>query len=192
MSDPSVPGVLFVCEGNICRSPVAELILAADGTGGSSFPIASAGLRAVPGQPIEERMAFHLSRMGIEPDHGAVRATRGMLQAAGLVLTMTRDQRGRVVELAPVRTRTTFTLRELAQIAAHIPREVADGPDDHRLFAWVCEHRGAVVAGTDPMSLDVADPLGRGRRAARTSFELIRDAVRDIQALVPRLLAGQP
>ena len=58
------PSVLFVCLGNICRSPTAEMVLRA------RMPelkqVASAGTSAVGG-PIDARAAAALERAGIKP-----------------------------------------------------------------------------------------------------------------------------
>ncbi|MDY0745123.1 low molecular weight protein-tyrosine-phosphatase [Paucibacter sp. R3-3] len=58
------PAVLFVCLGNICRSPTAEMVLRA------RMPelktVASAGMSAVGG-PMDARAAAALERAGIKP-----------------------------------------------------------------------------------------------------------------------------
>src|SRR4051795_5389163 len=63
--------VLFVCTGNICRSPIAERLLAAR-LPDPSIRAASAGTRAMVGYGIDQTAAHVLRRLGGEPDgHGA-------------------------------------------------------------------------------------------------------------------------
>ena len=64
--------LLFVCTGNICRSPVAEiltrhmLIGALGGRSASAFRIASAGVQAVVGAPVHPRMLTELAPLGLD------------------------------------------------------------------------------------------------------------------------------
>ena len=55
--------VLFVCVGNVCRSPLGELLLAPllpDG-----FEVSSAGVGALVGQPMAPEAATHLEAAGL-------------------------------------------------------------------------------------------------------------------------------
>ena len=60
-----MPSVLFVCLGNICRSPMAEMVLKARRPEFS--PIRSAGTSAVGGA-MDARAAATLERAGIKAD----------------------------------------------------------------------------------------------------------------------------
>ena len=65
--------VVFVCTGNICRSPMAELMLArafADAGMGDDVAVDSAGTTDwEAGRPIDERAAAKLTELGID-SHG--------------------------------------------------------------------------------------------------------------------------
>jgi protein-tyrosine-phosphatase len=96
--------VLFVCTGNICRSPLAEAMLrrevAARGLDG--VVVGSAGTGAWDGAPASE--GAYLVALEHELDLSAHRArllTRDMVRQADLVFTMSRHHRARVQELAP-------------------------------------------------------------------------------------------
>ena len=107
--------ILAVCTGNVCRSPAVERLLAAKL--GPTVTVRSAGTHALVGHPISDPMAALLTDSGIEPDSfEARRLSENMLKEANLVLTMTRAQRGLVVELWPPAVRRTFTLREFARL----------------------------------------------------------------------------
>ena len=83
--------VLFICTGNTCRSPMAELYFnAVMARTGGRHTARSAGLSAFPGAPISSCAAEILRRNGI--DSGAFRSsgiTPGLLAEADLIVAMT-------------------------------------------------------------------------------------------------------
>lgn len=116
--------ILFVCTGNVCRSPVAERLATAwarkklaHSPEVDAVRIESAGLGAVAGRPMDPHAAAALVGLGGDP--GGFRSrefTRELAQDADLVLTMTRDQRRTVLEANPRGLRRTFTLAEAADL----------------------------------------------------------------------------
>lgn len=84
--------VVFVCWGNICRSPMAERVaekMAADrGLSGVEFSSAATS-REELGEPIDPRAARVLQRHGYRTGgHRAHQVTRAEIEAADLVLAM--------------------------------------------------------------------------------------------------------
>ena len=122
--------VLFVCTGNICRSPTAERFAAAYGARFQipDFRTSSAGTRAVIAHPIQRDAALVLETLGGDASNFAARQlTSRIASDADLVLTMTRAHRDTVLELAPRQLHRTFTLSEAAQLASEpSARNVAD------------------------------------------------------------------
>jgi protein-tyrosine phosphatase len=95
---PEEPGryaVAFVCSGNICRSPSAEVVLAArvaEAGLGDRVVLASCGLGDWHvGQPMDERSARHLRGAGYDPDgHRARQVDPTWLERFDVLLAMDR------------------------------------------------------------------------------------------------------
>jgi protein-tyrosine-phosphatase len=97
-----VTRVLFVCTGTICRSPLAEALLAREftGRGASGFEITSAGTGAWDGAPASEGAYLVALEHGLDLSaHRARLLTRDTVKRADLVLTMARHHRTRVMDL---------------------------------------------------------------------------------------------
>ena len=132
MPENEEPGlhILFVCSGNICRSPMAERLAVAYGARSNvpDFRASSAGTYALVGYPIHHDAAVIVEKRGGEVSNFAARQlTSRIARDADLVLTMTRAHRDAVLGLAPHRLHRTFTLSEAAILASERDaRTVAD------------------------------------------------------------------
>lgn len=145
--------VLFVCIGNVCRSPVGERLLAAR-LPTSRFEVRSAGVGAMVGYAMSRYAAEELVRYGGDSTGFAARQlTPEMVRNADLVLTATRDLRSAVLAEEPTALRRTFTVLEFAALLAS-----AEGNTPGDLVAWCSTHRS--VAGS--VEQDVGDPYRRG------------------------------
>ncbi|GAA3561047.1 protein-tyrosine-phosphatase [Microlunatus spumicola] len=185
--------VLVVCEGNICRSPVAALLLAA--ALGPDVEVTSAGTRAVVGAPAEPAMTAFLGERAAGLDGFRARQLRpDQVRAADLVLTMSRRQRGATVALAPAAVKRAFTLRELARLLGDVDPEALGDPGSGTLGERLRRALPAAAAQrrfvTDPRVDDIADPYGRDEAAYARAYEAITDAVaRVVGVLAPDGLA---
>ena len=115
--------LLFVCTGNICRSPTAErLALAyAHRAGIPGITASSAGTRAVVGHPIHDDAANVIKKLGGDAsDFAARRLTLRSAAAADLILALTTAHRDVVLELAPQKLHRTFTLTEASRMASEL------------------------------------------------------------------------
>jgi tRNA threonylcarbamoyl adenosine modification protein (Sua5/YciO/YrdC/YwlC family) len=106
------PILLFVCTGNTCRSPMAEVVMRARLTSQSIWRVASAGTMATPGLPASPRahQAVAEWRLGLA-DHTSSLLTLGRIQAATLIVAMGRSHLDYAVELCPAARDKVFLLR---------------------------------------------------------------------------------
>jgi protein-tyrosine phosphatase len=182
--------ILAVCTGNVCRSPAVERLLASKL--GPTVTVSSAGTHALVGDPISDPMAALLLDSGFEPDSfEARRLSEYMLKEADLILSMTRAQRGLVVELWPAAVRRTFTLREFARLLEWVdPAALPAGPPVERLRVAV--PLAAAGRGKERMSSDeddVVDPFRLSKAVYEASFAQIAAAV---DAIVYTIVMNQP
>ena len=182
--------VLVVCTGNVGRSPAAAVRLAGALGPDSGVEIASAGLRARVGEPLDPHMATVL---GVPlPGFAARQVTAELVAAADLVVGMTRAHRAALVTLAPAAVRRTTTLVELAELAVLADGAgllPADGSPAARLagvLAAAPRLRGRRSAGPHE---DVVDPYGRPVAEHRRAMAQIDQG---LAALVPVLLGTAP
>lgn len=84
--------ILVLCTGNICRSPMAQAVLAREL--GDAWHVESAGIGALVGEGMDEKAAVALAAVGLElPEHRARQVDAEMLRSAALVLTMEARQK---------------------------------------------------------------------------------------------------
>jgi protein-tyrosine phosphatase len=176
--------ILTVCTGNICRSPMTERLLAMglDSLSPGQFVVASAGTGALVGSPIDSRAAGYVRVFGGSSEEFAARQlTPALFEGQDLVLALTREHRGRIVEMAPALVRKTFTLRELARLLPVIDVD----PGDSAAARWRAAVPKAVRARTanpaDPGEDDVVDPY---RRSDEVYQRMVRELVPAVDALV--------
>ena len=100
--------VLVVCEGNICRSPMGEALLAQQLPAGR---VASAGLSALVGMPADDNAVSLLDELGLDiRNHRARQVSRDLCTAADVVLVMDTGQRQRLNGLYPQISGRVFRL----------------------------------------------------------------------------------
>ena len=192
--------VLFVCTGNICRSPVAEQV-ARERFGRYGVEVSSAGTRAIDGD-IMPQQAEAISRgLGADPSrHRAERLDIEKIEKADLVIAMEREHRSSIVRAVPRASRYTFTLRELARVLDNVASE--SGVDVHKpegvtlaahlrsLVPVVAARRGFAEQPAKPEYDDVSDPYRRSQQVYDRSGEQIAQAFASIAESINQLTAA--
>jgi protein-tyrosine-phosphatase len=91
MSAQPTPRIVFLCTGNICRSPLAETI-ARQKFADTDLSFASAGLEAPAGRPASRLAAAWAAGRGLDlGDHASQAVGAGLLADAAWVIGMTRS-----------------------------------------------------------------------------------------------------
>ena len=102
--------VLFICTGNVCRSPMAEGLLRH--MAGDRVKVASAGLGAGHGQPPSAHAIEVLRKEGIDiADIRSQPVSAPLLQRTDYIFTMTRDHLDMLLLLFPEMASKTRLLR---------------------------------------------------------------------------------
>jgi len=179
-------GVLFVCTGNICRSPTAEAIARRELARHPGAPIqpSSAGSHALEGNPAASRSMLAASSRGASLErHFARELTRRRVRAADLILCMAAEHRPFVLSYDRAAANRTFLLATFARVASEW-EWLATSPAD--LVALAAERRQPEQPGDD-----IDDPLGQSSEAYAACAERLDSLVTPvIAALVKTLPVG--
>jgi protein-tyrosine phosphatase len=179
--------ILFVCTGNLCRSPVAERLTAswarkALGAKAAALDISSAGTAARADEPMDPKSAAALRGLGGDPDGFRSRVlTSDMAEKADLVLTATGRQRRLVLEMAPRVLRRTFTLREAADLLAEVDldglRSLSPTARTRELALRLDARRGHRRVSRED---DILDPIGHRQAVHHETAKAIATALRPL------------
>src|SRR5215510_2710689 len=119
--------VLFVCTGNVCRSPMAEGIFRYALQGRADYRVFSAGLGAMEGQPPSGHAVEAVKELGI--DIAAQRSrmlTPELVGQADYIFGMTHSHVDTVMLLYPHAAEKTFLLREFDETLDAFEKDISD------------------------------------------------------------------
>jgi protein-tyrosine phosphatase len=164
--------VIFVCTGNICRSPMAEQMLIQKAEKNKlPIKVVSAGVMAMTGDPMTPQSADAMTKRGFTPTkHISQDLTPKLLEEADLVLTATLDHRSEIARMLPKASKYSFTIDEFARLtsflraAPEFQEEFKKKPKETRdQYLKRAMHEAVLLRGMVPTNLDpkdVVDPYG--------------------------------
>jgi protein-tyrosine phosphatase len=177
--------VLFVCTGNLCRSPSAAWFLARrlSENGPPDVTVESAGTlgttASVPPELQREGATYGLDLSA----HGPRRVDAKTIARADLVIGMERSHLREIVLADPPSFARTFTLREIVR------RGGKAGPRRERqaLTDWLGVlgdgRRHSELLGTSPLD-DIPDPMGGTSKEYRTMLVELATATQRLHSLI--------
>ncbi|MFD5425543.1 low molecular weight phosphatase family protein [Streptomyces sp. NPDC127084] len=208
--------VLFVCTGNMYRSPLAERLLASrlpdvrvssagtrawggrggmrgsgEGGAGRSGGTGSSRDSGGPGMDAAARTALE-SLGGDGTGFRSTPLTTELITAADLVLGLAREHRDEAVRMHPAALRRSFTLKEFLRLARHTGGAPESARTPLELISRAAAQRGTPrpVPAVDD---EVADPEGRGPEVLMRCAREIDTAVAALAALLaPAATDGAP
>jgi protein-tyrosine-phosphatase len=175
-------GILVICTGNTCRSPMAEALLRHHLTAhGHQIDVASAGTLGWNGKPATDHAVAVLAERGVPlGSHESRKLTRELLDDADLVIAMTRQHAWAVAAHDEDAAARTFLLDELVRLG-----EKAGPRGGEPLGAWIAE----LDALRPPDRLgrateEVSDPAGETLDIYRSTADRIERSVRRLILLL--------
>ncbi len=114
-----MPSVLFVCTGNICRSPMAEVLFAdqvkCNGLDLTQWQVASAGTWAQDGYPASRNSETVMKERGLDlSNHSSHIVTPEMMAQFNLILVMESNHKEALAYEFPDLAKRFFMLSEMS------------------------------------------------------------------------------
>jgi protein-tyrosine phosphatase len=157
--------ILYVCTGNVCRSPLAERLTRAALGPCPAVQVISAGTHAESGREMTEHARRVLIRLGGDPTgFGSRPLVPELVAAADLVLTATCGHRAESVAMHFAAATRTFTIAEFGTLVRAVsPEEIIRHRDPARRARALADEVRALRGLVRVDQPDIADPYRRSR-----------------------------
>lgn len=155
--------LLFVCTGNTCRSPMAEVIARERirDLGWKQIEVASAGIMAANGSPASRGSVIAAAASGLDlTDHQSTFVTQEVVDRADLILTMS---------------------------DGHLPRVFELGGEDR--VAVITDFAAGVGADLDAAAAGVPDPIGGPDIEYLATFQVLETLIEKSLARIEPVLS---
>ncbi len=164
--------ILFVCTGNVCRSPMAEGFLRHEAQRrGIGISVRSTGTHAWSGRAATIDGRRVMSELGVPiDDFRTAELDHRLVEWADLIIGMSREHVRETVRGFPRSEDRTFTLKGFLQLLPSLPPY-----EDTR--SWLSEAARLRDQTKGPDDQDIEDPIGERAAAYRRVATEIRDLV---------------
>ncbi len=136
--------ILIVCTANICRSPMAEVILkrlVSRLPDADQWQVQSAGTWARFGDPAAELSQLVVLEMGMDLSrHHSQPVTPELIRSSDLILTMERQQKEGLILLNRSLARRIFMLSEMVGRVEDVPDPIGGELADYQAAARLMEY----------------------------------------------------
>src|ERR1700751_2369162 len=114
----ALKNILFVCTGNVCRSPMAEGLFRQMVANRPDIRVRSAGVSTVPGQPPSQHAVEVLADLRVDISKlRSLPLSDELVRGASCIIAMTRSHMESIHYLFPEAAEKTFLLREFEDYA---------------------------------------------------------------------------
>lgn len=172
--------VLFVCTGNICRSPMGELM----------FPkffdqedliVDSAGTQGLIDHEIDPSSAKLMEADGIDPSQfRSKRLTPQLAREADLILCFTKHQQRKIASIAPTAARRTATVSDFAMMSEYCAQHgMIEGDTLDERIASILDN-ASMIRPMLPPSHDIEDPYRKEFHAFEKAHNELGEALATI------------
>ncbi len=131
--------ILFVCTGNVCRSPMAEALFRQAVKGRGDYVAGSAGIGAINGLPPSPNAIRVMKELGLDISSQRSRMlTAEVIQQADYIFGMTHSHVDAINLLYPQAAEKTFLLREFDETLEAYEKDISDPINGSYEVYWNC------------------------------------------------------
>jgi protein-tyrosine phosphatase len=179
--------ILFVCTGNRCRSPLAEVHLRRL-TQGLPIDVASVGLLDLGSVPVPQEMLEVAQSSGLDLSSHRSRALASVdVSRVDLVIGLERSHVATAVVEGNVPYDRAFSLKEIVRLLAEVEVPEAADEEERARLAVARAHELRARGPSFVPGEDVADPFGGPRRGY---YEMADELAALCRSLVAGLLGN--